>query len=373
MKLRVYPAVRCFQTIPDIIMSPFVSPRKFEELFQKWAGTDDVLYAYRARTGLFHLLRFLKSNGVKRVVVPSYTCKEVVHPIKKAGLDILFVDNDLGTLGIDGIDDRLGKSDAVLMVNYFGLKSIPSGKVLESGAVLIEDNASFFKQPSSYADFTLYSFGKGKEFSSSEGGAVVVNNKKYSNFVKISLDRTGFFTELGRFFDYMIWRLGTLRFFYRLSRKIMSSIKGDERITFGDIEGTGLSMCSVSRKLAYRQLMKMGSLQKKSGHLWKLFYDNVQDIQGIKILGRPSDLSNFFSVNMLVEQRDELKTFLEKHGIFASIPWNYHIGKKLTSEKFPNANKIYSELLQLKIDPTYMKDDDVEYISKYFREFYGVG
>ena len=45
-----------------------------------------------------------------------------------------------------------------------------------------------------------------------------------------------------------------------------------------------------------------------------------------------------------------LKTFLEKHGIFASIPWNYHIGGKLTSGKFPNANKIYSELLQLKID-----------------------
>lgn len=373
MGLHVYPPLRCFQTLPDIFGSIFESGKEFDKLLKRRVGNKGILYTYRARTGLFHLLKFLKKeHNIKRIFVPSYTCKEVVHPIKKSGLHIEFVDNNLETLGIEDSNVKMGKTDAILIVNYFGIESKPSKRTLSSGAVIIEDNASFFKKPSKYADFTLYSFGKGKEFSSSEGGVVTVNNKIYKNFLNFTiLDKPDIIKETIRFIDYLIWRLGTLRLFYRFSKGIKSAISsGKENFEFGNIENVNLTICEISKKLGYRQLMKFNELQRKSKNLWELFLNKINDIADITIIDTIENDSNFFSVNMLVESRDGLKKFLEKKGVFTSIPWNYNIGEKLSGKHFQNANKIHTNLLQLKIDPTYMKNNDIEYIAECFREFY---
>lgn len=371
MNLRVYPAVRCFQTLPEIITSFLISSNNFEKLFKKWSGKRKIIYTYRARTALFHLLKYLKNNHrIKRVIVPSYICKEVIHPIKKAGLDIEFVDNNLKNLGVDDRNIKIHKYDSIIWVNYFGLNSTPSNKILKSGAIIIEDNASHFVKPSRYADFTLYSLGKGKEFSSSEGGIVTINKKKFENF-EIKFENPGMSIEFYRFFEYLFWKLASLRIFYKISRKIKRrffKVSTKESFDFSkEIDGLYWPMLSISKKLAYRQLVKLNKVKTKSKNLWEILLKSLNS--KITILN-PSDDSNFLFINFLVDERDKLKHFLENKNIFASVPWKYHIGKELKKKKFKNSEKIFLKLLQIKIDPTYMKEDDIKYISECINKFY---
>lgn len=368
MKLRVYPALRCFHKISDFLTMLFVSDEKFEKEFEKWVKGKKAVYTYRARTGLFHLLTYLKRKfNVKRILVPSYTCKEVIHPIKKSGLEIAFVDNDLETLGIDNSDLKVRKNDVLLWVNYFGIRSKPPKAT--NGVFIIEDNASFFLPSSGYADFTLYSLGKGKEFSSGEGGIVVVNKSEFNDF-DLNLDNS-FVKDIQRFFDYLFWRITTLKPVYPLARKIRNIFVGDGEKKFdftSDIEGINLSLSTVSKRLAYLQLRRLDILKTRSKHLWEIFYRKMKSVKSVNIL--VSKESNYFSINFLANGRDELKKFLESKGIFASIPWNYLIGNQVTSRKFKNSTKILENLLQIKIDPTTMSEDDISYITDSIKEFY---
>ncbi|MBI2547524.1 MAG: DegT/DnrJ/EryC1/StrS aminotransferase family protein [Candidatus Aenigmarchaeota archaeon] len=375
MDLHVYPPLRCFHTVWDFLSLLSVSPSKFEAAFNQWVKWKKVLYTYMARTGLYHLLIYLKSNyGIKRILIPSYICKEAVHAIKKTGLQLVFVDNNLETLGIDSKHIVADKNDAILWVNYFDLKSEPSEELLKNGAIIIEDNASYFMQPSRYADFTLYSFGKGKEFSTSGGGAVVVNNKKYDNFVRsVNLTRPDLFTEMCLFFEYATWKVISNRCFYKILRKIKISLFGENRNTGAvfqsDINGLNYAMPTISKKFAYKQFTKMEKLKSKSKILWELFVEKIKDLKKIKILVSKGN-SNFFSVNLLVKNRDRIKSLLENKGIFASLPWPYHLGVQSNNKNLQNSKRIFSDILQIKIDPTYMKTDDIEYIAENFRKIY---
>lgn len=373
MKLRVYPAIRCFHKISDFLTIPSVAGKRFEEEFCKWSGGKKILYTYRARTGLFHLLSYLKGKfGINRIIVPSYTCKEVIHPIKKVGLEIVFVDNDMKTLGIDSSNVNIKKNDVVLWVNYFGLKSRPSKKIIDGDAFIIEDNASHFLPPSEYADFTLYSLGKGKEFSSSEGGIVTINNKEFDDFIDvIKLREPDFFNNAYRFFDYLFWRITTIRTLYTLARKIRKLLVRDEHHEFNfnpDIEGVDFSLSPISKKLGYKQLLRMKDFQTKSKILCTGFVNRLQNIKYIRVL--TSDESNYFSVNFLADRRNGLKKFLESNGVFGSMPWNYLIGTILTGKKFKNSSKILASIMQIKIDPTFMENDDIQYITDKIKEFY---
>jgi len=325
MKMHVYPASRCYHSLFDLFTAPFISPKNFHRFFDKWLNNRPYLCTYRARNAIYHVLVYLKRNfHVTRVLIPAYVCKEVVIPIKMAGLDIVITDSDLETLGIDLKSVDLRPNDVVICPNLFGLKS--NIKKLEGKKVfIIEDNASSFLQPSPYADFVIYSFGKGKEISSSEGGLVVINNEKFLNFIdEIKLSPPGIRFEISRWFEYFLWKLKTYRIIYFLGKKHKSMIPSPRRKTSipREIEGKEFSICRISKKLTFQQLKKMKELRQKSEYLAKIFVKGLKKFDNISVIEPPED-SNYFCLNLFVENRNSLKSFLEEKRIFTSIYWDY--------------------------------------------------
>ena len=369
MRIRVYPSSRCYQSLFDLLLAPFMSTKKFHEFFNKWLNNKPYLCTYRARNAIYHVIRYLKRNfHVSRVVVPSYICKDVITPIKMAGLDVVFADNNLKTLGIDFNSIYLKPNDVIIYPNLFGLKSAIPKNIDRKKVFIIEDNASSFLQPSSYADFTIYSFGKGKEVSSSEGGLIVVNKKKFENFLEeTKLSSPDIKFEILRYFDYILWRLKTYRIIYLLGKKLKFRITATKKntLTTNEFDGKNLSMCKISKNIAAQQLKKINKLQSESKELVKIFTNELNDLSILE----PPESSNFFCLNLFVEKRDSLKVFLEKKQIYTSVYWDYLIEKPLNKNKPKKFSYILKHILQILIDPICMKNDDILYITNQIKEW----
>jgi len=370
MKLHIYPASRCYHSLSDLFIAPFISSRNFDRFFEKWLDKKPYLCTYRARNAIYQILVYLKRNfNVTRVLIPAYICKEAMTPVKMSGLDIVIVDSNLETLGIDLKKIDLRPNDVVICPNLFGLKT-DIKRLYGKKIFIIEDNASSFIKPSPYADFTIYSFGKGKEISSSEGGLIVIGKKKFESLLEESkLFHPGIKFEILRYFEYFLWKLKTYRIIYFLGKKIKSRIsksKG-EVIVEREIEGRNFSICRISKNLTYLQLKKIEELRQESKKLVELFIKQLKKFNDISILAPPEN-SNCFYLNLFIENRDSLKCFLEKKHIFTSIYWSY-LSDIVNKKCYRNFSYILNHILQILINPNYMKKEDVYYILENISEW----
>lgn len=98
----------------------------------------------------------LRARGYPKVYIPYYTCEVMLEPIKKLGLDYEFyhINEHLEPRSLP----QLGKNDAFLYTNYFGLKqNCVKQLAAEYGVQLIVDNAqAFYAEPVAGID-TFYS------------------------------------------------------------------------------------------------------------------------------------------------------------------------------------------------------------------------
>lgn len=371
MEIHIYPPSRCYHSMLDLIISPFVSSKKLDNFFNKWLKNKPYLYTYRARNAIYHILCYLKTNfHVTRVLVPTYICKEVIVPIKMAKLKTIFIDNDLKSLGVNLKSLHLKPNDVIIWPNLFGLKT-PIPKNLNSKVFIIEDNASSFQQPSPRADFVIYSFGKGKEISSSEGGVVVINKKKFNGFLKeTKLIPPKPWHEILRYFEYLFWRLKTYRpiYFFGKNIKLFLSRPKDKTVIKKEIEGNNFSICNISKKIVYQQLKQMSKLTQKSKKTARFFIKELRKFEEISII-EPPKKSNYFCLNLFVKNRNSLRLFLENKQIFTSVPWEYLTKKIIGWKIHKNSSYILNHLLQFLIDPTYMNREDILFIVKQIGEW----
>lgn len=106
-----------------------------------------------ARNGFEYILRAKK---YKKVFIPYYTCEVMLEPISKLNFHYEFyhINEDLEPVSLP----KLGKEEAFLYTNYFGLKQNCVKQLAEYyGKQLIIDNAqAFYAEPLSGID-TIYS------------------------------------------------------------------------------------------------------------------------------------------------------------------------------------------------------------------------
>jgi len=125
------------------------------------------------------------------VILPSYTFTSAATAVTKFGATPVFVDIDMDTKGIDvnQVRDAITpRTKAISWVNYAGVAPDIDGLqnlAKEFNLLLIEDNAhglggSYKGKPlGSFGDFATQSFHATKNIQCGEGGALVINNKKY--------------------------------------------------------------------------------------------------------------------------------------------------------------------------------------------------
>jgi len=131
------------------------------------------------------------------VILPSYTFTSAATAITKFGGSPIFVDIDPSTKGIDVQKTReaiTNRTKAISWVNYAGIAPDIDGiKSLakEFGLILIEDNAHGLggtykgKPLGSFGDFATQSFHATKNIQCGEGGAIVINDLKYTERAEI--------------------------------------------------------------------------------------------------------------------------------------------------------------------------------------------
>ncbi len=172
--------------------------QRFKLAVRERAGARYCDFVSTGRAALTLALLALKTlDGGRRneVVIPSYTCFSVPSSIVKAGLKVRLADVDPLTLDFaPGTLERLDGSRvlAVIATNLYGLPNdLPAITRVahERGVYVVDDAAqclggSIGGRPSgTWGDVGLYSFDKGKNVTSIDGGALVTNSESVADAI----------------------------------------------------------------------------------------------------------------------------------------------------------------------------------------------
>jgi len=163
----------------------------FAQRLHGYLGVEKCLLANSGKSLLYLLLRWLSSRGSSgrdEVLIPGYTCYSVAAAVVKAGLKVVLYDLDPATFQPDlqDIKRKIGvRSLAVVGQHLFGMPS-DMGRLAvlarEHGVCVIEDSAQAFgagkkgSPEGMVADFSFFSFGRGKPLPLGCGGALIARD-----------------------------------------------------------------------------------------------------------------------------------------------------------------------------------------------------
>lgn len=119
-------------------------------------GGHSRLYV-NARSALYAVL--LK-HEVKRIWLPSYLCEVLLHPLGKAGVEVLWYGIDTGFApDYSAVMQNAAAGDALLLINYFGrVTPFPQDELSATGLLIIEDcSQSLYTKSHGKSDYRIYS------------------------------------------------------------------------------------------------------------------------------------------------------------------------------------------------------------------------
>lgn len=158
-------------------------------------GAESCILANSARTLLYLLFQKLRARsqpGRNHVLIPGYTCYSLPAAAVKAGLRVSLYDLEPDTFQPDLDDVRSKLSSRSLAVVGQHLLGVPSNigvlsqLAADAGACCIEDAAQLLctseieDNRQRAADYSVYSFGRGKPLPLGCGGALVAGNGQNS-------------------------------------------------------------------------------------------------------------------------------------------------------------------------------------------------
>lgn len=132
----------------------------------------------------------------REVLIPGYTCYSVPAAIERAGLKVRLCDVDPNTLGID--PDGLRRTDfrnvlAVVTANLYGVPNALADIetiARDQGIFMLDDAAQSLgarlgnRAVGGFGDAGLYSFDKGKNITTLQGGAIVAARAPLANTIE---------------------------------------------------------------------------------------------------------------------------------------------------------------------------------------------
>ena len=136
---------------------------------REFVSQPDVYYYASGRTALYQILRSLVPQHHK-LWLPDWLCHTMVDAVEKAGFEYCFYELDSDFKATTDALDRSGfkDSEAVLMINYFGLQDLTGIskkiKAIYPNAIVIEDDVqaywAFAEKENPFADYRFTSLRK---------------------------------------------------------------------------------------------------------------------------------------------------------------------------------------------------------------------
>jgi dTDP-4-amino-4,6-dideoxygalactose transaminase len=240
------------------------------------------------------------------VILPSYTFTSAATAVAKFGATPVFVDIEMETKGIDVSQVReviSPRTKAISWVNYAGVA--PDIEGLQSLAkdfnlLLIEDNAhglggSYKGKPlGSFGDFATQSFHATKNIQCGEGGALVINNKKFLERAEIIREKG---TDRSRF------------------------MRGEVQKYQWVDQGSSYLLAEVLSAILYGQLSDFNKIQNDRLNSWKVYAGELASPYSSKF--NESQVAHMFFLE-LESENERLRVIdeLKNEGIFSSFHYS---------------------------------------------------
>ena len=295
------------------------------------------------------------------VIMPSFTFPSTANAVMLRGAKVVFVDIEEDTLNID-IEDVQRKitssTRAVIPVHYGGI-CCDMAKLMDiaqiSNIYIVEDaahgvNAKYKgKYLGTLGHIGCYSFHSTKNYTSGEGGAILINTDQRDQIEKGEIIR----------------QKGTDR-----SRYIRGEV---DRYSWVDV-GSSYVPSDMLMAFLYAQLMELDSIKAKRKKIHDFYYQHLikyADNGAIKISNIPKDCESNYHIFYILfnqeEKKDKVIGELKAREICASthfVPLHSSpMGQKLgyRKEELPISEKAGSCLLRLPMY-TSMTCEEMEYI-----------
>ena len=182
--------------IDEVFKSNYIAPvgefiDRFEESVKNYVKIDNSVALINATSGIHLALRVLGIGKGDKVAVSTFTFIGSVTPVLYQGAEPIFIDSDESwNLSPELLEKAIKENDikAVIVTHLYGqMAKIKEIKKIckKNNIYLIEDSAESLgasyknKQSGTFGDLGVYSFNGNKILTTSGGGILVSNNKKY--------------------------------------------------------------------------------------------------------------------------------------------------------------------------------------------------
>ena len=342
----------------------------FTEKCKQWLKRNikckEALLVHSCTAALEMCALLLNIKKGDEIIMPSYTFVSTANAFVLRGGTPVFVDIDSENLNIDPnkIEKVITKkTKAIVAVHYAG-NSCDMDLILNIAKkyklYVIEDAAqailsSYKGRPlGSIGDLATLSFHDSKNIHCGEGGALLINNKKFIKRAKIIRDK------------------GTNRDDF--NNNIV------KKYTWIDL-GSSYGLSEINAAFLYSQLKQAQKITTKRLAIFKLYNKLLENLEIKKIIKRPKiptyAKSNGHMYYILVKnnKRDKLIKYLKQkkiNTVFHYVPLHsspFGKIKSKTKSNMINTNFIYKNLLRLPMHGKLIKKDNVRIAKEIFNFF----
>lgn len=328
-----------------ILRGDGIYTQKCHEFLEKKLDCEKALLTHSCTAALEMCAILLDLKAGDEIIMPSFTFVSTANAFVLRGAVPVFVDIRQDTLNIDEtlIEKAItAKTKAICVVHYAGV-ACEMDKIMDiakkNNLAVIEDAAQalgcFYKgKPlGTIGDLGCFSFHETKNIISGEGGALIINNKKFEERAEIIREKG---TNRSKFF------------------------RGEvDKYTWVDI-GSSFLPSDLIAAFLYSQLENMNKINKKRMKIWKFYHNLFEKYDKLGFVKRPfipSDCSHnahmYYLLFNNLEKRTEFINFMKNNNIspvFHYIPLHSSpAGKKYgrTSGTLNITNKISDTILRL--------------------------
>lgn len=298
------------------------------------------------------------------IIMPSYTFVSTANAFILRGAKIIFCDSYSSHPNIDPnyiIPLINKKTKAIIVVHYAGV-ACDMDRILEiarkNNLYVVEDAAQAIdgyyngSALGSIGDLATFSFHETKNIISGEGGALLLNNKKFEERAEI------------------IWEKGTNR----------SAFFRGEVDKYGWVDiGSSFLPSELISSFLFAQLENLEKIQERRKTIWNNYFNAFSDLEKkgkVSLPYIPKYASNnahmFYLTCQDMKQRDELIKHLKNDGIqavfhYISLHSSQFFKKKHDKRELINCDKFSNCLIRL---PLFYELENQEKIVKSVQNFY---
>jgi len=349
---------------------------KFEKRLKEFFNVNSIFLLSSGRSALDLIFKSIKYNPGDEIIVPNYTLKSLIEIIKEYKLKVKLIDISIEDFCIDlnKLEKCINKRTKIVMLThmfgYCGDLDKFLRIVKRYNLLVIEDCAHAFgseyknKKLGTFGDFSFFSFDYIKPINTMGGGALIINNKKYIDKIKLNyskLKKTKFSTNLNKVCYYYFQIMLLSKIFFRFTKCLIENKFSS--YLFKEIHKNAGSAPRDVRLSNFQCMVGYNSLEKwrNKSHVLKCKYELLKKNLNPKLKARlhyqskkNNEISHYFLTLKTNGNLEHTRKMLSKKGVDVGIK-DEIMDLCSNLKRFKNSISIYNSLIQI---PFYNSLDD---------------